>query len=224
MRSRPIRTDRAALIVFDMVNEFLLEDHPLYMPGAEVLVRRLAPFVDRCRDLGVRIIFIKPRGYDPVNSDLGQLSAVFPERAKRPVLVRGTKGVEIHEALAPRSGDLVIEKRGYSAFAGTGLEDQLRLSQVDTVMISGVATNIGCDTIAREAFIRQFGVVFLSDGTWTRDFTAADGTRVSRDEIQRVVLATMAFAFGRVGSIADVLAELGASDARLTPDSRGAGS
>lgn len=61
----------------------------------------------------------------------------------------------------------------------------LRSRGVDTVMITGIATNICCETTAREAAQRDFHVFFLSDGTATKEMNG-----VSADELQRATCAT----------------------------------
>jgi nicotinamidase-related amidase len=64
-------------------------------------------------------------------------------------------------------GHHVIEKNHYSAFFGTDLEDRLRDLEVETVIISGLMTDLCCETTARDAFMRGFKVVFLADCTAT---------------------------------------------------------
>jgi ureidoacrylate peracid hydrolase len=57
----------------------------------------------------------------------------------------------------------VVKKFRYSGFYGTQLENLLRALGRDTVAITGVATNVCCDSTARDGAMRDFKVVFLSD-------------------------------------------------------------
>ena len=52
---------------------------------------------------------------------------------------------------------------------GTDLELILRSRGVDTIIVTGIATNVCCETSAREAAVRDFRVLFASDGTTTFD-------------------------------------------------------
>jgi nicotinamidase-related amidase len=81
--------------------------------------------------------------------------------------------------LLPEIGDIppahVIEKDRYSAFHGTSLDKRLQELGITDLVIGGVMTNLCCETTAREAFVRDFRVFFLADGTSTvsRDFHMA---------------------------------------------------
>ena len=63
----------------------------------------------------------------------------------------GAETAEIHDAVTVEDGDVVLNKPRYGAFTGTDLEMTLRTKGIDTVIISGIATNICCETTAREA-------------------------------------------------------------------------
>ena len=63
----------------------------------------------------------------------------------------------------PASDDIVISKFRYSGFYRTQLENILRRLGRDTVAIMGVATNVCCDSTARDGGMRDFKVIFLSD-------------------------------------------------------------
>ena len=65
--------------------------------------------------------------------------------------------------MKPVSGDIVVKKFRYSGFYGTQLENLLRALGRDTVAITGVATNVCCDSTARDGAMRDFKVLFLSD-------------------------------------------------------------
>ena len=82
----------------------------------------------------------------------------------------------------------------------TDLELILRSKGIDTVIIGGIATNVCCETTAREANVRDFMVIFLSDGTKTFDLG-----EVKAEEIQKVVCATINMFFGRVHTMKETL-------------------
>jgi nicotinamidase-related amidase len=66
-----------------------------------------------------------------------------------------------------KEDDLIIPKDRYSAFYQTGLEKRLQDLGISDVVIGGVMTNLCCETTARDAFVRNFRVFFLADGTST---------------------------------------------------------
>jgi isochorismate hydrolase len=65
------------------------------------------------------------------------------------------------------SKDIVLPKKRYSAFYETDLEKILRSKGIQDLIISGVMTNLCCETTARDAFMRDYRVFFLIDGTST---------------------------------------------------------
>jgi nicotinamidase-related amidase len=84
--------------------------------------------------------------------------------------------------------DVILNKPRYGGFHGTDLEMVLRSAGVDTVIISGIATNICCETTAREAAQRDFHVYFLSDGTATKEMNAGTGITGSSARSRREIM------------------------------------
>jgi len=82
-------------------------------------------------------------------------------------IIPGSGQAAILPEILPAAGDRVMAKDRYSAFYHTDLEDYLRRSGTRDIIISGVMTNLCCETTARDAFVRDFRVFFLSDGTAT---------------------------------------------------------
>ena len=72
-------------------------------------------------------------------------------------------GAEIYEPVKPTADDILVKKFRYSGFYGTQLENLLRAMKRDTIAITGVATNVCCDSTARDGAMRDFKVLFLSD-------------------------------------------------------------
>jgi nicotinamidase-related amidase len=108
----------------------------------------------------------------------------------------------------PHSGDLIVAKPRYSAFHGTNLEAILRSKGIDTVIVGGTVTNVCCDSTTRDAFSRDYKVIFLSDGTATRDLPDLGFEPVAPDEIQRVVLNVLAMSFAQVSAMDQVVGEI----------------
>jgi ureidoacrylate peracid hydrolase len=79
--------------------------------------------------------------------------------------LEGSPESEVHPDIAPLPGEKVIFKHRYSAFYNTDLETVLRGLQVDQLVISGIMTNMCCESTARDAYFRDLRVFFLADGT-----------------------------------------------------------
>ena len=99
--------------------------------------------------------------------------------------------------------DILLDKPRFGAFHGTDLELILRARGIDTVIISGIATNVCCDTTAREANARDFRVLFLSDGTSTAGIGGA-----SADELKKATLATLGFLFAQVLTVDEIMQKI----------------
>jgi nicotinamidase-related amidase len=72
----------------------------------------------------------------------------------------------------PGSNDLLITKRHWGAFAGTDLEQILKQRGVDTVVLAGIATNIGVESTARQGTGLGFAFVLVEDACAARDAEA----------------------------------------------------
>ncbi len=81
---------------------------------------------------------------------------------------------EIHADLAPRSQDLVIQKRKYSAFFQTELESLLRRMNRNQIILCGNFANHGCMTTAVDAYMRNIKVFFIADALGAFDAAAHD--------------------------------------------------
>jgi len=67
--------------------------------------------------------------------------------------------------LQPLPNELVIRKTQYSAFFKTNLDQMLKKLQVTNILITGVLTHLCCETTARDAFMRNYDVFFVTDAT-----------------------------------------------------------
>ncbi|OPY77280.1 MAG: Isochorismatase [Syntrophus sp. PtaU1.Bin005] len=167
------RQGKCALLVVDMQNYFL--------PVASPIVDRVLSIVTACRLRNVRILFTR-HGHRDIEKDGGLLLQWWGD-----CILHGTRDWEIMDVLTPSQTDSVIDKNRYSAFFGTGLDEMLRAEGIEELIITGVMTNCCCETTARDAFMRDYRVFFVSDATATAD-----------EELHLATLKNMAFAFAHV--------------------------
>ncbi len=70
---------------------------------------------------------------------------------------------ELSPAAGFRQGDVLITKRQWGAFYGTNLEQQLRRRGIRTIVMAGIATNMGVESTARAAHDQGYELVFAED-------------------------------------------------------------
>ena len=161
---------RTALIVVDMQNAFM-------DPGVGHAVCTMAPAVvpainrlaQATRAAGGGVFWIQTAHDDADDRDWSVMQAMMTPaaRARRiAALTRGSAGHALWPAMDARPGDERVEKRRYSAFIqGSGeLEARLRARGFDTVLITGTVTSVCCESTARDAMMRDFRTVMVSDG------------------------------------------------------------
>jgi nicotinamidase-related amidase len=101
---------------------------------------------------------------------------------------------ELAPDLEKSDKDILITKRQWGAFYGTALDLQLRRRGIRTIVIGGIATNFGVESTARDAYERNFGLVFVED--------AISGISA---EAHKFAIGTIFPRIGRVRSTAEVL-------------------
>ncbi len=191
---------RTALLNVDMQNCFV-EGSPIAAPDGLLILERVNRLAAACRKAGILVIHasIVVR---PDRSNLGIL-AEFSPPVKEGILDKGSESAALHRRLDIDPRDILLDKPRFGAFHGTDLELILRKRGIDTLIISGVATNVCCETSAREAAVRDFRVFFLSDGT----ATAAMGD-ASAAELQKATCATLGFLFAQVLTVNEMIGKI----------------
>jgi nicotinamidase-related amidase len=143
----PMKNKKALLIV-DMLNDFVLKGAPLEVPRAREIVPHIKEEIDKARKEKIPIIYL----CDAHSKDDPEFK-VWPSHA-----VKGTKGQEIIVELKPEKRDFVIFKTTYSGFYKTKLEKLLRKLKVEKLIVTGILTNICVLYTAVDALMRGFDV------------------------------------------------------------------
>ncbi|MBI2933977.1 MAG: cysteine hydrolase [Chloroflexi bacterium] len=208
----PIVTEKTALILIGMENDWLRPGAPFENADArEQLVPRLKRLKDGCRAKGIKVIYLV-HTHRKDGSDLGMEAVFWPQIAEGKAVVAGTDGVQIYRGIKLEEGDIVVEKHRYSGFCGTDLDLLLKSIDIDTVIIAGSGINLGLETTARDAAVRDYKVIFASDGHRGRDLPDLGWGPVPLRDLERVVLTTLASAFAQVIPIAGILRKIAAKD------------
>lgn len=139
-----------ALLVIDMLNDFVLPGAPLEVPKTRAIIAAIRQRIDRARAKGHPVIYVCD-AHLPDDPEFTRMN--WPPHA-----VRGTTGAEVIAELAPQATDPVVEKTGYSGFHQTGMEGLLQALKVNRLVMTGCVTNICVLYTAYDAVIRGYQV------------------------------------------------------------------
>jgi len=180
---------RTALLNIDL-QTFFVE----HTPDGLSVVERVNAIAAECRRAGILVIHtshvLKADG-----SDAGVLAELMPEVVIEGILAEGSPTAALHPALRVEPTDILLGKPRFGAFHGSGLEEILRSRGIDTIVITGISTDVCCDTTAREANARDFRVIVLGDATATNPGGATPDEAAL---IQRMTLRQIDGMFGEV--------------------------
>ncbi len=157
--SMTLDRDKSALLVIDM-QEFFLDPHsPSFTCGGLAILPVLQRLIKTFRDHNRPVIYTR-HVHHPDHLDSGIMGWWWEG-----MCIEGTPESEIHGDIAPRQSEKVILKHRYSAFYNTDLETVLRCLGIGDLVVSGIMTNMCCESTARDAYYRDYRVFFLADGT-----------------------------------------------------------
>lgn len=157
-------TGRIAILAIDLQRFFMELRFHAHLPSAYVLIEKLYDFYSIARDMNVPIIFTR-------HCHEGNIITKWWGDN----MPCGHESTEIVGQLLNFASETVV-KHTYDSFYATDLDDILRDMNVDTVIVTGVMTHLCCETTAREAFVRNFNVIFPIDGTITQNSKLHEGT------------------------------------------------
>jgi nicotinamidase-related amidase len=186
---------RTALLVIDMQNAFVAEHATYETPKARDIIPNIERLLQFAREHGLPVVWTRSDHSPPYG---GVLLKKCPAVREDRVCWPGHESFDYYPQMPqPGEREYQVVKHKYDAFFETDLDAILRNRRVETVIITGTATNICCDTTARSAFSRDYQVAFLSDATASFD-----------DDMHEATLKTMELLFGRVMTTDEVLSEM----------------
>jgi ureidoacrylate peracid hydrolase len=187
----------AALLVIDMQKDFTYPGYFGDRLGLDItpmneLADRVRTVVEAARRHGVMVVHIH------AIYDKRFMSAPMHERLHRlnldPYCQSDTDGIDPHPVLVPQPDEPVVIKHRFDAFVDTELDIILRAAGIKTVIMSGTATHACVDSTARNAYFRDYYVVFGED--------LVGG---ATPEVHRATMATMNQCFGVTATSTDLI-------------------
>ena len=193
---------KAALVVIDMQNHFMAPGFMAETPTAREVVPNVNRLAQALRDMGGHVVWIQnvTTGTRESWSTYHEFLQMPERSAKRYASMEdGAEGHKLWPGLDVRAEDVCMNKRRYSAFlqGSSDIERHLRARGIDTVIVVGVATQVCCESTARDACMLNFKTLMISDACAT-----------DSDELHNASLNAFYQNFGDVQSVEEVIASL----------------
>lgn len=188
-----------ALVVIDLQNLFLEPGSHLEIPAARGIVPAVNSIAIEVRRRGGTIVWVqnhKPSGDQALHALTSKIFGEAANAYSTRQLALDAHGYQLWPGLDVDPDDLGVVKTRYSALipGASDLDERLRERGIDTLLIAGAATNVCCESTARDAMMLGYRVVMLADAT-------AAQTKLE----QRASLLNIARCFGDVYTTAEIL-------------------
>ncbi len=155
----PNEKGKIAVLVIDMLNDFVKPGAILEVPAARNIIDNIKKLIQVAHEKRIPVIYV----CDSHRKGDKEFEA-WPPHA-----LEGTHGAEVIEELAPQRGDIIVRKRRYSGFFETDLDLTLRELKIQTLILTGILTDICVFFTAVDAFYRGYEIYIVSDGTASID-------------------------------------------------------
>jgi ureidoacrylate peracid hydrolase len=160
---------KTALLVVDMQNGFLMRGvaHALCEEAIDIVpnINRIA---EELRKAGGLVVWIKNTVNEETLTSWSVRTKMDGEKwtkARVQSMTPGTLGHELWAELDVRPEDVTVQKTRFSAFiqGSSNLEALLRARGIDSVIVTGTVTNVCCESTARDAMMRNFRTIMITD-------------------------------------------------------------
>jgi ureidoacrylate peracid hydrolase len=196
-----------ALVVIDMQNVWVKQGMPAYSPYCEAIVPNINRLAAATRGAGGKVYWVRaiygddaPRTWSAYMDflDRGQMEDMLQ------ALTDGNEGAALWHDMDIQPEDEITIKRRFSALiqGSSDLGERLTAAGIDTLIVTGTATNVCCESTARDAFMLNYRTLMVSDANAT-----------SSDEAHNASLNALFNRFADVFTTDEVVALLGQASA-----------
>jgi nicotinamidase-related amidase len=183
---------KPALIIIDIQNDYF-PGGKMELEGSASASRQAAKLLESFRTKGLPLVHIQHVSNRP--------GASF--------FLPGTEGVNIQVGVAPRAGEIVLQKHFPNSFRGTKLLEHLHGLGADHLVIAGMMTHMCVDATTRAAFDLGFTCNLAHDACATRALVFGE-QRVPAAQVHAAFVAALSGLYAKVQSAAAIAAEIAA--------------
>jgi ureidoacrylate peracid hydrolase len=193
---------KTALVVIDMQNHFMAPGYMAETPAAREIVPAVNKLAAGVRAMGGHVIWIQNSTNDTWESwSVYHNYLMTLDRAKQRYasMDEAAEGHKLYPTLEPLPEDTKMPKKRFSAFiqGSSDIERTLRARGIDTLLIAGTATQVCCESTARDACMLNYKTLMIADANAT-----------SSDELHNASLNAFHMNFGDVQTVDEVLESL----------------
>ncbi|MDT7902087.1 MAG: isochorismatase family cysteine hydrolase [Acidianus sp.] len=163
-----IKKDNSILVVWD-VQEALVNS----IFNKEEFLQKLKEIISAARQYNVPIVYTK--------------ITPLPERFQPPYMRRSFTPGDIVKDVYPQGSDVVLNKNTTSIFVGTNFELMLRNAGIQTIIFTGIATDIGVETSARHAQALGYLPVIAKEAVSSSDKEAHERSLANMSKLMLVL-------------------------------------
>ena len=162
------KADKTAFVVVDMQNYFMKAGFQAACPMAIEIVPTINAMAKNLREKGGIVVWIQTTAAPEATKDWGVYQEMnSPEKwARRNLeLAEDHEGYALWPDLDAQAGDIYVKKSRFSAFihGASNLDAELKSRDIDTLLISGVATGVCCESTARDGMMLNYRTAMVSD-------------------------------------------------------------
>jgi len=160
----PLNPKTSALLVMD----FQVAIVEMVAEGKDGLLTQTAQLLEAARHAGMKVIYVVV-GFRAGYPEMSPRNQSFGPIRESGRFAAGAPGTDVHAAVAPKAGDVIVTKHRVSAFAGTDLDMILRANGIETLVVAGIATSGVVLSTVRHAADADYKVVVVEDCCADRD-------------------------------------------------------
>ena len=199
---------KTALVAVDMQIYFMEEGQLGAAPVAQEIVPNVNRLAEAVRNAGGKVIWLQNlASRESLKSWSVTHERFLPEKREQRLnaMQRDSRAFQLWPTLDVRDEDEIVVKRRFSAFiqGSSNIENVLRDHEIETIIVTGVATNVCCESTARDAMMLNYRSLMVSDGCATMS-----------DSEHAAALGNFYLHFGDVQETDDLIARLEASSRR----------
>ncbi|MDG6143034.1 isochorismatase family protein [Lactococcus formosensis] len=165
--SEQLNLEKTALVLIDLQEGIVNRPHLEPYSKEEILAKN-DRLLDKFKNTAGLIVFVHVKNYGP---------EMLTPLTDTNISASGPLPENYSQFVSPLAYDeevknkIHVKKHNWGAFYGTDLDVQLRRRGIENIILTGVATTIGCDTTAREAYQHGYNVIAVEDAM--TDFNGA---------------------------------------------------